>query len=65
MIYVYMCVCVYICVCMYMCVCVRVCVCITQEITRPGKDVEKRVHLYAISENTNWHSHYGKQYENS
>lgn len=31
--------------------------------TKVGEDVEKRESFYIISENVNFYSHYGKQYE--
>lgn len=33
--------------------------------THFGKDVEKREPLGTVGGNTNWYSHYGKQYEGS
>ena len=35
----------------------------TTQITNVGKDVEKGEALYIVSENVNWFSHCGKQYE--
>ena len=34
-----------------------------QEITQVGEDVEKIEASYTVNDNTNWHSHYGKQHE--
>ena len=31
-------------------------------IVSAGEDVEKSEPLYTVGENTNWYSHYGKQY---
>ena len=33
-----------------------------QKIVSAGEDVEKSEPLYIVGENTNWYSHYGKQY---
>ena len=36
-----------------------------QEITRTGKDAEKRELSYTVDGNVNWCSHYGRQYEDT
>ena len=33
-----------------------------QEIKSVSKDVEKKEHLYSVSGNVNWFSHYGKEH---
>ena len=41
----------------------RVAIIKTPQITNTGKDIEKRVTLYAIGGNVNWCSHCVKQYD--
>lgn len=36
-----------------------------QEITSVSKNVEKKKHLYSVSGNINWFSHYGKEHGGS
>ena len=45
----------------YQLISVRMVIIKRQEITSVSEDVEKKKHLYSVSGNINWFSHYGKE----